>query len=184
MDRRIQKTQKAIQNALYELLLEKDFAKITINQIADRANVNRGTIYLHYQDKYHLLKQCIEEHIEQLTIFCVPEGQEDSSHSNFSTMDSLLPTFTYLEENRIFFMSVLNNQVVPFLRERLHQIMVDGIRRQIKMNGMNRDMNTEVVIQFLASAAIGVIEWWISNKMPVPKEEVAEQLWQLLYRNQ
>jgi AcrR family transcriptional regulator len=39
---------------------ERDFEQITINDIADRANVNRGTIYLHDTDKFDLLDQCIE----------------------------------------------------------------------------------------------------------------------------
>lgn len=60
MDRRIQKTRQAIMNTLVDLLTEEGFDKITINDIADRANINRGTVYLHYVDKFDLLDKCIE----------------------------------------------------------------------------------------------------------------------------
>ncbi|NUU61943.1 TetR/AcrR family transcriptional regulator [Paenibacillus sp. JW14] len=47
MDRRILKTRSAIKKAFIELMAEKKFEEITINQISERANLNRGTIYLH-----------------------------------------------------------------------------------------------------------------------------------------
>ncbi|MFD0697655.1 TetR/AcrR family transcriptional regulator [Paenibacillus sp. GCM10027628] len=50
-------------NALIHLIGEKDFEKITINEIAERADVNRGTIYSHYSDKYDLLDKCLEAHL-------------------------------------------------------------------------------------------------------------------------
>ncbi|ADO56627.1 HTH-type transcriptional repressor Bm3R1 [Paenibacillus polymyxa M1] len=49
-----------------ELTAVKNFDNITIQDIADQANVNRGTIYLHYQDKYDLLNQIMETHINEL----------------------------------------------------------------------------------------------------------------------
>ena len=48
VDRRILKSQEAIKKALIELMAKNNFDDITIQDIADRANVNRGTIYLHY----------------------------------------------------------------------------------------------------------------------------------------
>ncbi|MBS5913907.1 MAG: helix-turn-helix transcriptional regulator, partial [Paenibacillus macerans] len=55
MDRRIAKTRQAIMEAFVMLMGEKSFEKITIQEIADRANVNRGSVYLHFTDKYALL---------------------------------------------------------------------------------------------------------------------------------
>jgi AcrR family transcriptional regulator len=66
VDRRITKSQESIKNAVIELMTEKRFDDITIQDISDRANVNRGTIYLHYTDKFDLLDRIIEEHINKL----------------------------------------------------------------------------------------------------------------------
>lgn len=71
-DRRIQKTKAAISAALFDLLEEKDFDQISINDIADRANVNRGTIYFHYADKFDLLDKIIEDRLEDLRAVCSP----------------------------------------------------------------------------------------------------------------
>lgn len=69
VDRRITKSQEAIKIALIELMTEKSFDHITIKEISERANVNRGTIYLHYLDKFDLLEKIMEEHINNMGIF-------------------------------------------------------------------------------------------------------------------
>ena len=66
VDRRVLKSQQSMKKAVIELMTEKNFDDITIQDIADRANVNRGTIYLHYQDKFDLLDKLIEAHINEL----------------------------------------------------------------------------------------------------------------------
>ncbi|MDP4106901.1 MAG: helix-turn-helix domain-containing protein, partial [Bacillota bacterium] len=55
VDRRVLKSQEVIKKAFIELLNEKGFDKMTIQDISDRANVNRRTVYLHYLDKFDLL---------------------------------------------------------------------------------------------------------------------------------
>ena len=60
-DLRIQRTQKAIVDAFYELLDEKSFGAITVIDICDRALINRGTFYTHFEDKYSLLDKCISD---------------------------------------------------------------------------------------------------------------------------
>jgi AcrR family transcriptional regulator len=75
VDRRILKSQEAIKKAVIELMSEKNFDLITIQDISDRANVSRRTIYLHYMDKYDLLDKLIEEHINGLREICEPESE-------------------------------------------------------------------------------------------------------------
>lgn len=80
MDRRVEKSKKAITDALIKLMTEKDFEKITINEIADLANVNRGTVYFHFSDKYDLLNYCIEAHLNELVESChLNENNENIS---------------------------------------------------------------------------------------------------------
>ncbi|MDN6843038.1 MAG: TetR/AcrR family transcriptional regulator, partial [Staphylococcus equorum] len=61
-DRRVRKTKTAIKNAFIQLLEEKDLEKITIQNITQLADVNRGTFYLHYEDKYILLSDMEDEY--------------------------------------------------------------------------------------------------------------------------
>jgi len=56
-DRRIRKTKAQIKNALTRLLMQKDLKDISVSEIADMADINRGTFYLHYRDVYDLFER-------------------------------------------------------------------------------------------------------------------------------
>ena len=178
MDRRIQKTRSAIMEAFEGLMAEKDFERLTINEIADRANVNRGTVYLHYVGKYDLLDQCIEIHLNQLFLACPPGGDTD----NFSSKDSMLHMFEYLEQHAFFYSTILTNKGIPAFRKRFLDMAKNSLNEQINISGIDQNIRQEVLVQFLASAGVGVIEWWITNSMPYPAKDMVEEFWQLLER--
>lgn len=96
VDRRILKTQESLKKAVIELMAVKNFDDITIQDIADQANVNRGTIYLHYQDKYDLLDKLIESHMNEL-------GEMDEWACKLDWSNGLVPFFEYFEKNYLFF---------------------------------------------------------------------------------
>ena len=179
MDRRIPKTQKAILEAFVELMAEKNFEQITINEIAERANVNRGTVYLHYTDKFDLLDQCIDIHMMQLFDTCL-----DSDASRMPSKAAMLRVFEYLEQHAVVYMTLMNNKGVTSFRSRLMTTILQGIDEQMDGHIPSLEINKEITVQFLASAAVGVVEWWMTNSMPCPAEDVVEQLWCLLERIQ
>jgi len=66
IDPRIKRTRQMLFQALRELLADKGFDAITVQDIADRSTVNRGTIYAHFPDKFALLEAVIEEDFRAL----------------------------------------------------------------------------------------------------------------------
>ena len=66
MDRRVKRTRNLLGNALLELVQEKKFEQITIQDITDRADLNRATFYLHYGSKEELLANSLEGHFDAL----------------------------------------------------------------------------------------------------------------------
>ena len=65
-DRRVRKTKKQLRGALTSLLLEKDISRVTVRDVADLADVNRGTFYAHYSDVYDLLHQLEDDLLRRL----------------------------------------------------------------------------------------------------------------------
>lgn len=61
LDPRIKRTRQMLFTALEELLHEKGFDAITMQDLADRSTLNRGTIYTHFKDKFALLAALVEE---------------------------------------------------------------------------------------------------------------------------
>ena len=60
-DRRRRYTLSVIREGFFSLLAEGGFAKMTVADICRRADINRGTFYLHYEDKFALLDALIDE---------------------------------------------------------------------------------------------------------------------------
>jgi AcrR family transcriptional regulator len=72
IDRRVMRTRQLLQDAYREVSQEKSFSAISIQDITDRANVNRGTFYAHFTDKYALIDSIIREEFHQLLVSKLP----------------------------------------------------------------------------------------------------------------
>lgn len=177
VDRRIIKSQEAIKKAVIELMSEKSFDDITIQEIADRANVNRGTIYLHYMDKYDLLDKLIEEHMDNLRELCRSASEMTFEEGNYVW-------FEYFENNYLFFSTMLSSKGAPYFRSRFLELVIEEFKPEIDIaNGKNQGLREEVILQFFGSAVVGIVEWWFKNGMPLPTRVIAEQTGRLLDRN-
>ena len=64
-DLRVIKTERAIYNALIELLQQKELEKITVSELAELAEINKATFYLHYADIYSLYQDALARHISE-----------------------------------------------------------------------------------------------------------------------
>lgn len=66
-DLRIIKTENNIKNTFIQLINEKDFGSITVQNILDRALINRSTFYKHYADKYDLAETIAQEFLDDFS---------------------------------------------------------------------------------------------------------------------
>jgi len=64
-DLRIIKTENNIRNTFIQLINEKDFNSITVQEILDRALINRSTFYKHYTDKYNLAETIAKNFLDE-----------------------------------------------------------------------------------------------------------------------
>jgi AcrR family transcriptional regulator len=177
VDRRILKSQEAIKKAVIELMSEKNFDDITIQDISDRANVSRGTIYLHYVDKYDLLGKLIEEHINEMRELC-----ESASEMDFK--DANVIWFDYLEHNYLFFSTMLLSKGAHSFRSQFLEFLIEEFKDEVDITeGKNHGLNKDIILQFIATSYVGVVEWWITKGMPYPPQVMAEQVGIMLDRN-
>ena len=65
-DRRIRKTRAVLKNALLSLMKEKSVKHITVKELCDRADINRGTFYLHYSDVFDMLEKIEDDMFSDL----------------------------------------------------------------------------------------------------------------------
>ncbi|MEJ8302836.1 TetR/AcrR family transcriptional regulator [Saccharibacillus sacchari] len=156
------------------MLREKGFERITIQEIADHADVNRGTVYLHFQDKFDLLNQCIDSYLHELNESCRPKLPDESPET------SLLRTFEYLEQSAELYSLLVRSEGNPAFRSRLCLMLKQGVEAQFDRFVQNDRMNKEIAVQFLTTAIVGLIEWWLAEGMPYSSAEMVRQLMLLL----
>lgn len=68
MDRRVRRTKTLLLQGLIQLMDEKDVKDISVKELSDLADINRGTFYLHYSDVYDMLGQIEESLFRNSTI--------------------------------------------------------------------------------------------------------------------
>ncbi|MBP3963142.1 TetR/AcrR family transcriptional regulator [Paenibacillus lignilyticus] len=179
-DRRILRSKQSITKAFLELFAEKDFELITINEIAERANVNRGTVYLHYSDKYDLLDHCIDDHMNELISLC---KNRETGVSSQGMVQEPKPVFDYLRDHFPFFEAMFSNRRVFLFRDRLLRFITVNLMDKMEHPDHLPAIDKELKAQFLASAFIGVVEWWIRQQMPHTTQFMADQVKHLFEKN-
>lgn len=176
VDRRITRTQSAIKQACLELMAEKKFDSLTIQEIADRANVNRATVYLHYLDKFDILDKIVDEHIHNMIDIC-------DSNTEMDWIESTIHCMEYLEKNYLFFSTMLASEGAPYFRNRFLQYNINEFKKDVDLTKSNiSDQSEDVVVEFAAHAYVGIVEWWIKNGMPYSTKEMAKKVGDLLDR--
>ncbi len=177
VDRRVLKSREAIKNAVLELMSEKTFDEITIQDIADRANVNRSTIYLHYTDKFDLLDKLIEEHIEEMRNIAEWACELD-------WIEATRIFFEYFESHYLFFSTMLASKGAPSFRSRFLEYLIGSFRSELHKEGTkDQRIDEDVMLRFIGTAYVGVVEWWITTGMPYSPAVMAQQVGLLLERH-
>ncbi|WP_188206662.1 TetR/AcrR family transcriptional regulator [Alkalibacillus aidingensis] len=129
-DRRVIRTKKLIRDKFAELIEDKGLDKITIKDLTEKADINRGTFYLHFQDKYDLLEQSENELIENIKIIAMELhtiNVEEWDQTN-APPTSALRYFAFLKEHAVFLKAILGPKGNPGFQNKLKQLMAEQIK--------------------------------------------------------
>ncbi|WP_088013104.1 TetR/AcrR family transcriptional regulator [Gottfriedia acidiceleris] len=156
---------------------EKKFDQVTIQDISDRANVGRRTIYDHYTDKFDILDMLIKEHINELRKLC-------ESASELSFAEGNLLWFKYFENNYTFFSTMLASKGASNFRKHFLDFVIEELEVDVNVKeGKNQGLSKELILRFFGAAIVEIVEVWINKGISEPTEVVAEQVGLLLDRN-
>lgn len=170
LDLRVIKTRKAITNAFLNLLDEKDFDKITVQDISSAAMINRNTFYLHYIDKYDLMEHLCNANIERINESLNFNNNRKDNEFFITSLNNLFKT---LEENIVFFKAVLKNNKIDFIES------LKGTLKVLFINNyeiQEKNVEQEINLEYILSGLVGVISLWINNYENIPVSTIVNQL--------
>jgi len=169
-DRRTRRTKKLLTEAFINLLSEKKLNEITIKELCEKADINRGTFYLHYQDIYDLKQQIETDLHEELVDLIRP-------FSNVNTLDSyqlFYSLFIYTKKNETLFRAFLGpNGDISFLSN-LKTLFKDYyLSALLHGHTISYTKNLEYAYDFISAGFTGLVSSWLESEHPHSVEEMA-----------
>ena len=189
-DERVIKTKKLIKTALSELIQEKGFDHVSITDLTQRANINRGTFYLHYQDKYDLLEKFENEFLDDINTnaenFIKSIKDIDFLGEDFSNeiKPFINKVFTYIKENYIIMKVILDPKSDIKFQNKIKKalnILLTEKGWDNYFDSQNTFVSKNYFISYLVSAHIGVIRQWIDSGMNESAENMAEMISKMFF---
>ncbi len=171
-DRRVRRTRKLLTQALTKLLQEKQANEITVKELTDLADMNRGTFYMYYRDIYDMLEKTQDEMFEKLNeIFALREDGEVTEQ----TKPILLDLFRFIGEHREMCRVLLSpNGDMSFLH-RLNEVLREKcLHLYLDSEPVANDEEFDYRYSFVVYGCAGLIRAWVGNDCGETPEKMAE----------
>ncbi len=179
-DRRKERTRQLLRDALLELIPEKGYEAITLQDITDRANVARPTFYLHFSDKQDLLFSSLREIYDDLAerqhMYCEPLDLLIQSLDGVGDSD-----FQHVADHADFYRVMLTDKgsmaFVLMVLEYLSTVMGSELVNKLADENHDARIPADFISSFLAGAEIGIVNWWLkSNNMRYLPQQVSRMM--------
>ena len=175
MDRRQKKTRAAIFQAFSALLSEKNYSRITVQEIIDRANVGRTTFYAHFETKEELLKALCGELFGHIidTAKGLPHG-----HYHYACGDQqdavFLHLLRHLQENDGNILGLLSGESSELFLRYFKDSLCELIQSQFiaQNRRANFDLPQDFLVNHLCGSFVEMALWWIKGGMKQTPEEL------------
>lgn len=180
MNKKSDKTKKLLEETLVTLMNEKDFNKISIKDLTEKLDINRGTFYLHYKDKYDLLEQKENSILNELAE--IIDNILKELPENFilpSNKEILLSFFTsmysYIYENADFMKIILGTNGDLNFQMKLKNFIENRLFENLSPSYLpTNNIHFKFLAAIASSAQIGIVEKWVKTGMKEPPEELAD----------
>lgn len=176
-DRRSKRTRQLLGNALVELMFEKRFDAITVQDVLDRANVGRSTFYEHYTDKEDLLMSEITRVILEL------EGYASTLGHTPGTLLPGLEFFRHIQQNHRLLHAFVSGRGVELLT-REFQIRLSKMIEQKLLSLSGGEFASvvplSVAARFVANAFLTLVQWWFEEGLRHSPEQMDEMFQKLV----
>lgn len=184
MDRRKRKTLQAIQNACFDLLQHKSFEELTISDISEKADISRGTFYLHYVDKFDMLDQFEQQLVDKIKqIF---EIHLKDVHSPMDLIKTRYPTliqlFTCLKEEQALFQIIQQTKGALSFQTELTKVLQNVFHQSPSRQiiGEVKYIPPHFFIPILVSVITGATQQWIAQTEDYTPEQLAKGILNIL----
>jgi len=173
-DLRVIKTQNILYTTLLDLMKEKTFEEIKVSDICNQALINRSTFYAHYNDKYELLAEFIQELKNSLT------GELKKNKNISNTKDYYLEMIKlfldHIEEKRESYLAIMIHNRNSITMDIIYDVLDHDITSHLKQdNSLEQNkIPRSIIAKFYIGAVVNVGMEWLKSGTKYTKEDLME----------
>jgi len=190
-DRRIQRTRQVLQQAFVEAMrekgraqrslpeIEKGFAAISVQEIAERANVNRGTFYLHFPDKYMLAETVAREQFHLQLASVLPAEPRWDTRTLRLLIQAVLNALEAKYHHQYQPSSILAPMVEKAIHEELTVLLLTWLKQARPGERRGHEL-LETIARVVMWAIFGTAIQWSQEEKTMPSEQMADIISQVV----
>lgn len=190
-DRRIQRTRQVLQQAFVDVMrekgrapgnlweMEKRFATTSIQEITARANVNRGTFYLHFTDKYMLADTVVREQFHQQLVSALPPEPRWDKRTLRLLIQAVLHALEQKYHHQRRPSLVLASMVEQAVHEELTELLLTWLK-EARRGARGRGEQLETMARVVSWAIFGPSIQWSQEETMVSSEEMTDIISQVI----
>ena len=167
-DLRVQKTIEAIKNTFEELICEKDYEKITVKELCDRARINKKTFYTYYPTLDDLLAELQMEisgtYIEQIRDFRLPEDIDKLTRAFFEYS---------AKQGRAYEKITVSGSYNYIRQKMINNVKNETWSKSAEFNKMD-EFSRNILLEYVNTTTINIYKEWVEKGKKQPLEEVID----------
>jgi AcrR family transcriptional regulator len=177
LDRRVQRTRELLRNALMQLIQEKGYDAVTIEEITERANLGRTTFYLHYQSKDDLLLDHHAEFTAHLNLDRLNRAQLLGNEPQ----PEMVAFLQEVSQGKTVYLAFTQAKDADIIMRNIRQRMMDNLRESLEeaFPGETPSPPLDILPRYLVGAQMTLIDWWVTNRTAYDAEQIAAMLHRL-----
>ena len=182
-ERRKLRTRGKLKEATLELVLDKGYDEVNIQDIVDRADVGRGTFYVHYQDKQDILWDIIQGGLQASLDEGAKRARDEQERPGYL---GYLITFETAAKHQDLYRVMLGSQGSALVTHRVADYLVSSMLQGIE-NGTYMsefDLPSEILAQFTIGALMRLTLWWLETPNKYTPKEMADMIYFLIHWDQ
>ena len=180
-ERRKQETRRKLNEAALQLVFEKGYDRVTIQDIVDRADLGRGTFYVHYRDLQDILWDIIQDGLSESLLIGEARAAETSDRSGYL---GYRVTFETAARHRDLYKVMLGSRGSSLITHRVADYLASAIQQSIEQKGYLSDLDypPQLLAQYLVGALMRLVLWWLETPNEYSPTEMADMVFELIHR--
>lgn len=171
-NRSVRRTKNKLKEGMITLMRDKSLNEITVRELTELVDLNRGTFYLHYRDVFDMVEKIETEMAKEIEQILETYSDEITNHDPQPILEAI---FTFLADNyELCQVLISKHGDIAFVEQLKELIKTQCIHKWEKIKNLTNPDLSELYYSYIISGCLGIIEYWLKNNTSQTPKELAQ----------